>query len=161
MNDTHVMFNYWLIINHADGEPYKVRFRDASYYNYPLFVEARIPQSSRVTMAADETAVFEVAKHNVLPRLKIEAQQTIYNGAAAPRGAAAAPREIAIGARIEHPQTLVDEGRYKGERGDLPPASYRMAHNPEQGRRAHTFCMCPGGMVVPASNHPTASSSTA
>lgn len=69
-------------------------------------------------------------------------------------GAAAAPREIAVGARIEHPQTLIDTGRYKGERGDLPPASYRMAHNPASGRRAHTFCMCPGGMVVPASNHP-------
>ncbi|MCA9569303.1 MAG: FAD-binding protein, partial [Myxococcales bacterium] len=69
-------------------------------------------------------------------------------------GAAAEPREIAVGARIEHPQTLIDSGRYKQERGDLPPASYRMAHNPDDGRRAHTFCMCPGGMVVPASNHP-------
>jgi len=69
-------------------------------------------------------------------------------------GAAAVPREIAVGCRIEHPQTLVDLGRYKHERGDLPPASYRLAHNPESGRKAHTFCMCPGGMVVPASNHP-------
>lgn len=69
-------------------------------------------------------------------------------------GAEAVAREIAVGARIEHPQTLIDAGRYKGERGDLPPASYRMAHNPDVGRRAHTFCMCPGGMVVPASNHP-------
>lgn len=77
--------DYWLIINHADGEPYKVRFRDSSFYNYPLFVEARIPQSGRVTMAADEAAVFEVAKHNVLPRLKMDALRTIYNGAAAPR----------------------------------------------------------------------------
>ncbi|MCB9676537.1 MAG: FAD-dependent monooxygenase [Alphaproteobacteria bacterium] len=69
-------------------------------------------------------------------------------------GAAAAPREIAVGARIEHPQTLIDTGRYKVARGELPPASYRLAHNPEEGRKAHTFCMCPGGMVVPASNHP-------
>jgi uncharacterized FAD-dependent dehydrogenase len=69
-------------------------------------------------------------------------------------GAAAVPREIAVGCRIEHPQTLIDEGRYKHARGDLPPASYRMAHNPDVGRKAHTFCMCPGGMVVPASNHP-------
>lgn len=68
-------------------------------------------------------------------------------------GAQAAPREIAIGVRIEHPQTLIDEGRYHKPRGDLPPASYRLAHQPDVGRRAHTFCMCPGGMVVPASNH--------
>jgi hypothetical protein len=69
-------------------------------------------------------------------------------------GAAAEPRAIKIGCRIEHPQTLVDAGRYHTEeRGDLPPASYRLSWNPEGARSAHTFCMCPGGMVVPASNH--------
>ncbi len=69
-------------------------------------------------------------------------------------GVHAEARPIAVGARIEHPQGLVDAARYKGERGDLPPASYRLAFNPPDGRRAHTFCMCPGGMVVPATNHP-------
>ncbi len=70
-------------------------------------------------------------------------------------GAAAEPRGVAIGARVEHPQALVDRARYGGERGELPPASYRLAHNPEDGGlAARTFCMCPGGMVVPASNHP-------
>ena len=70
-------------------------------------------------------------------------------------GAEAAPRGIAIGARIEHPQELVDLARYtKRDRSQLPPASYRLAHNPERGPAARTFCMCPGGMVVPAMNHP-------
>ncbi len=69
-------------------------------------------------------------------------------------GARAHARPIAVGARIEHPQAWVDRVRYRGERGELPPASYRLAHNPAEGRRAHTFCMCPGGMVVHASNHP-------
>lgn len=69
-------------------------------------------------------------------------------------GAAAELREIAVGCRIEHPQALVDQARYGSERSALPPASYRMAYNPPRGRSAHTFCMCPGGMVVPASNHP-------
>ncbi|MBA2322351.1 MAG: FAD-binding protein, partial [Deltaproteobacteria bacterium] len=70
-------------------------------------------------------------------------------------GAAAEPRGIAVGARIEHPQALIDRGRYQREdRGDLPPATYRLAHHPSSGPRGHTFCMCPGGMVVPASNHP-------
>ncbi|TNE88606.1 MAG: FAD-binding protein [Deltaproteobacteria bacterium] len=66
-------------------------------------------------------------------------------------GVDAVARPIAIGARIEHPQALVDRGLYGQERGELPPASYRLAHNPEGARKAHTFCMCPGGMVVPAS----------
>lgn len=65
-------------------------------------------------------------------------------------GAAAELRPIAIGARIEHPQVLVDSALYPAGRGDLPPASYRLADTPERGRAAYTFCMCPGGMVVPA-----------
>ena len=67
-------------------------------------------------------------------------------------GADAEARPIAIGARIEHPQELIDRARY-GDRADLPPASYRLAFSPKKGRRAHTFCMCPGGLVVPATNH--------
>lgn len=73
-------------------------------------------------------------------------------------GAPAVLRPISIGARIEHPQALIDRVRYRGERGDLPPASYRLTtekgRQAGSGRPAHTFCMCPGGMVVPATNHP-------
>jgi len=68
-------------------------------------------------------------------------------------GAKAEPRPIHIGARIEHPQRLIDRSRYGQERGEFPPASYRLRSNPPDGRSAHTFCMCPGGTVVPATNH--------
>lgn len=72
-------------------------------------------------------------------------------------GAEAEVRPIHVGARIEHPQRLVDEARYGGARGELPPASYRLTSKPrgrDPARRAHTFCMCPGGTVVSATNHP-------
>lgn len=69
-------------------------------------------------------------------------------------GAAAELRPIAIGARIEHPQGLIDQARYPDGRGELPPASYRLAHSPKNGRAGWTFCMCPGGMVVPAMHQP-------
>lgn len=69
-------------------------------------------------------------------------------------GAEASPRPIAIGARIEHPQSLVDAARYPLGRGDLPPASYRLAWSPPGARATYTFCMCPGGMVVPAQESP-------
>lgn len=66
-------------------------------------------------------------------------------------GAAVEARPMAVGARVEHPQTMVDRARYGGPRGgDLPPASYRMTFNPPGGRKAFTFCQCPGGMIVPA-----------
>ncbi len=67
-------------------------------------------------------------------------------------GAVAELRPIAIGARIEHPQALVDAARYPSGRGELPPASYRLTDNAPGARSAYTFCMCPGGMVVPAGN---------
>ncbi|MEL6345959.1 MAG: FAD-dependent protein [Myxococcota bacterium] len=71
-------------------------------------------------------------------------------------GAAAVVRPIRIGARVEHPQKLIDAARYGQPRGELPPASYRLVSRPKrQGLRgAHTFCMCPGGTVVGASNQP-------
>jgi uncharacterized FAD-dependent dehydrogenase len=67
-------------------------------------------------------------------------------------GAAAEPRGIAVGARIEHPQTLIDRARYgTDDRGELPPATYRLSLHPADGTApARSFCMCPGGMVVPA-----------
>ncbi len=70
-------------------------------------------------------------------------------------GAQAEQRSIRIGARIEHPQKLIDMARYGSERGELPAASYRLVSRPskESGKRgAHTFCMCPGGTVVGATS---------
>lgn len=69
-------------------------------------------------------------------------------------GAVAEVRPVAIGARIEHPQTLIDNALYPSGRGSLPPSSYRLAHNPPGQRSCFTFCMCPGGMVVPAQHAP-------
>ena len=72
-------------------------------------------------------------------------------------GASAVLRPIRIGARIEHPQRMVDLARYGSPRGELPPASYRLVSRPPERlgiRGAHTFCMCPGGTVVGASNAP-------
>ncbi len=68
-------------------------------------------------------------------------------------GAHAVSRPIHIGARIEHPQKLIDQARYGQPRGELPAASYRLRSNPSTSRPAHTFCMCPGGTVVAATNH--------
>ncbi len=82
--------DYWLVINHNDAQPYKVRFANplpstgGHPYAWPLFVEARIPQSSLITLAA-EADVVNVPKHNLLPRWKIDCLETIWNGAAAPK----------------------------------------------------------------------------
>lgn len=66
------------------------------------------------------------------------------------------PKGIAVGVRLEHPQQLVDKIRYHkpGGRGRfLPPAEYTMLARVDD-RAVYSFCMCPGGIVVPASSAP-------
>ena len=67
-------------------------------------------------------------------------------------GVTLTPKPFALGVRIEHPQPFINEIQY-GKHADhpkLPNAAYRLAHT-ESGRGVFTFCMCPGGFVVPAS----------
>jgi len=63
-------------------------------------------------------------------------------------------KPFAVGMRIEHPQPLIDSIQYSYKRGTerhrmLPAARYRLATKIE-GRGVHSFCMCPGGFIVPA-----------
>lgn len=63
-------------------------------------------------------------------------------------------KPFAVGVRIEHPQPLIDSIQYHYDRGTerpriLPAASYRLATKIED-RGVHSFCMCPGGFIVPA-----------
>lgn len=61
---------------------------------------------------------------------------------------------IAVGVRLEHPAALIDRIQYhnKHGRGDyLPAAEYSFVTQVE-GRGVYSFCMCPGGFVVPAAS---------
>lgn len=61
-------------------------------------------------------------------------------------------KNFAVGVRVEHPQQLIDSIQYKrSQRGKyLPAASYSFTEQ-VHGRGVYSFCMCPGGMIVPAS----------
>jgi hypothetical protein len=61
-------------------------------------------------------------------------------------------KPFAMGVRIEHPQPLVDKIQYGRSAGHpkLSAAAYRLADTPPGGRGAFSFCMCPGGWIVPA-----------
>ncbi|HYJ10302.1 MAG TPA: FAD-dependent oxidoreductase [Polyangiaceae bacterium] len=64
-------------------------------------------------------------------------------------------KPFALGVRIEHPQPLINRIQY-GRHADhpkLPNASYRVAETVD-GRGVFSFCMCPGGFVVPAATEP-------
>ncbi len=65
-------------------------------------------------------------------------------------------KPLAMGVRIEHPQPLIDEIQYGAAAGHakLPSAAYRLAHTVDE-RGVFSFCMCPGGFVVPAATDKT------
>ena len=60
-------------------------------------------------------------------------------------------KSFAMGVRVEHPQLLIDSIQYHmPSRGEyLPAASYSLVSQ-IQGRGVYSFCMCPGGFIVPA-----------
>ena len=64
-------------------------------------------------------------------------------------------KPFALGVRIEHPQALIDRIQYSlAERGPhLPAASYSLACQVDN-RGVFSFCMCPGGLIVPAATAP-------
>lgn len=69
-------------------------------------------------------------------------------------GVALEPKGLAVGVRLEHPQELIDKLRYHNPNGRgkyLPPAEYTMLTRVD-GRGVYSFCMCPGGVIVPATS---------
>lgn len=65
----------------------------------------------------------------------------------------ATPKGFQIGCRIEHPQSIVDQRQYRLRTRPLSlgPAEYNMAMSPLRNMPgASTFCMCPGGIIIPA-----------
>jgi hypothetical protein len=64
-------------------------------------------------------------------------------------------KDFALGVRIEHPQSLIDELQYnqKTREENLPAASYKVVCQIEQ-QGVFSFCMCPGGLIVPSATSP-------
>jgi uncharacterized FAD-dependent dehydrogenase len=78
-----------------------------------------------------------------------------FYGWAAGAGLAVERKDIAVGVRLEHPQPLIDRLQYGRAAGHprLPPAFYELTTEAE-GRGVYSFCMCPGGWIVPAATEP-------
>lgn len=69
------------------------------------------------------------------------------------RGVEMTAKDFAVGVRVEHKQELINDIQYKGERSEyLPNASYGLVAQVD-GRGVYSFCMCPGGFIVPAATN--------
>ncbi|MBO5045962.1 MAG: NAD(P)/FAD-dependent oxidoreductase [Clostridia bacterium] len=60
-------------------------------------------------------------------------------------------KEFAVGVRVEHLQREIGKAQYGAGYAALPPADYKLVSHAGE-RAAFTFCMCPGGVVVPAAS---------
>ena len=69
-------------------------------------------------------------------------------------GVHAVRKPFSIGFRIEHLQSMVNQTQYGPFAGhpSLPPAEYKLYTHLKDGRGVYTFCMCPGGFVIPATS---------
>lgn len=67
------------------------------------------------------------------------------------RGFCMEQKEFAVGVRIEHLQSAISRAQYGSGYEALPPADYKLVSHASD-RAVFTFCMCPGGVVVPAAS---------
>lgn len=66
-------------------------------------------------------------------------------------GIAFRPKPFAIGVRVEHPQQLINFSQWgRGHLPGLKAADYKLTHTASNGLPVYSFCMCPGGKVVPS-----------
>lgn len=65
-------------------------------------------------------------------------------------------KSFAMGVRVEHPQHIIDSIQYhcSGQRDELLPAAAYSLVEQVKGRGVYSFCMCPGGFIVPAATAP-------
>lgn len=116
-------------------------------------VERLCVESGRVTGVALHTGHVVPADHVVLA-VGHSAHDTFR--ALLAQGVPMEPKPFAVGVRIEHPQSLIDDAQYRCGRerpSTLPPADYRLTDT-KDGVGVYSFCMCPGGMIVPTATVP-------
>lgn len=111
-------------------------------------------ESGRVTGAAyaSEDGLHEVETDSVVLAIGHSARDTfemLYD-----LGVPMQQKPFSLGARIEHPQSLIDRSQYGAFAGHpaLGAADYKLAVHLPSGRDVYTFCMCPGGVVVAAAS---------
>lgn len=63
------------------------------------------------------------------------------------------PKNFSVGVRIEHLQSQINKAQYGTiTKLNLPSADYKLVYHSQTGRSCYTFCMCPGGIVMPSSS---------
>ncbi len=134
-----------------DMERMGAEFRFSSRFDEPILKDERIT-GIRIRTEKGETEELDVSQlilcigHSARDTFKVLRRI----------GVIMEQKPFAVGLRIQHPQSLIDEAQYgspeKYERALLPAADYKLTMTASSGRGVYSFCMCPGGYVVNASS---------
>jgi len=64
------------------------------------------------------------------------------------------PKDFAVGVRVEHPQILIDKNQYGSNYNHekLKASEYHLTYKAQDNRYVYSFCMCPGGYVIPSNS---------
>ncbi len=110
------------------------------------------PEPGRVTAIA--TSAGEIECDGVVLALGHSARDTLRSLHA--NGLVAEAKPFQLGLRVEHPQALIDEGRFGADAdiARLGHAYYTLVANNRKAPSLHSFCMCPGGQIVAAVAQP-------
>ena len=122
-----------LIIEHGTWNIEKVIGVEAEMFNVQSSMFNKVEYRGPVILATGHSAR-DVYRYLAEAKIEIEA------------------KGIAVGVRLEHPSQLIDQIQYHNKQGRgrwLPAAEYSMVTQVD-GRGVYSFCMCPGGFVIPA-----------
>ncbi len=98
-----------------------------------------------------KTSKGDTLSENVVLAIGHSARDTFYT--LKDQGVYMEPKAFAVGFRVEHKQSLINESQYGTDESDtLPPSPYKVVSRASNGRGVYSFCMCPGGYVVNASS---------
>ncbi len=133
---------------HVIKEIRKTIIKCGGEVRFDTCVEGLIIKDGKVTGV--ETDKGDVYGEGVVLAIGHSAHDTIHK--LHDKGLKMESKGIAIGVRLEHPQKLIDCLQYHSDKGRgkyLPAAEYNYVTQAE-GRGVYSFCMCPGGVIVPA-----------
>ena len=109
----------------------------------------------RAVQTTDEGNTRELAFHGPVIMATGNAARDVYR-MLVDEGVDVEAKGLAVGVRLEHPSHLIDQIQYHSREGRgrwLPAAEYSFVQQ-VRGRGVYSFCMCPGGFVVPAASGP-------
>jgi uncharacterized FAD-dependent dehydrogenase len=144
-----------LPIFRARMEALGIRFHWNTRLDSLVFESGPLESGAQRRVRAVQTSAGEIACAAVLLALGHSARDTVR--ALHGQGVSVVAKPFQLGVRIEHPQDLIDQGRYGDgpEAAVLGPAYYNLVCKASAGAAAsYSFCMCPGGTIVASTNRP-------